>query len=287
MNMNGLKTTILLAALTGLLVLFGNYLGGTGGAFLALIIAAIMNFVTYWFSDKIVLSMYRARQIDSHQAPVLYRVVERLAERNMMPMPKVFIIDTESPNAFATGRNPAHASVAATSGILRLLNEDELEGVMAHELSHVKNRDTLTSTVAATIAGAITWIAQMTQWSVMWGGMRRSDNGGGVNLIGTLLMAILAPFAAALIQLAISRSREYAADESGAKMSGKPLSLASALEQLQRGTTAVPMRAGNPSTSSLFIVNPFRGSGLINLFSTHPPIEERIRRLEEISHRRS
>jgi heat shock protein HtpX len=283
--MNGLKTTILLAALTGLLVLFGNLLGGSGGALIALIIAAIMNFATYWFSDKIVLSMYRARQIDQQQAPVLYRVVERLAERNRMPMPKVYIIDTESPNAFATGRNPTHASVAATSGILKLLTEDELEGVMAHELSHVRNRDTLTTTVAATIAGAITWIAQMTQWSAMWGGMRRNGNGGGVNLIGILLMAILAPIAAALIQLAISRSREFAADESGAKMSGKPLSLASALAQLQRGTSAIPMQAGNPSTSSLFIVNPFRGSGLIKLFSTHPPTEERIRRLEELSHR--
>jgi heat shock protein HtpX len=199
-----------------------------------------------------------------------------------MPMPKVYIINNESPNAFATGRSPNHASVAATTGILRLLSEDELEGVMAHELAHVRNRDTLTSTVAATIAGAITWIAHMVQWTAMWGGMRGSDDDNRGGAIGALFMAILAPLAAALIQLAISRSREYAADESGAHMCGKPLALASALSKLQRGVAVLPMAHGNASTAHLFIVNPFKG-GFASLFSTHPPMEERIRRLEGLS----
>ncbi|HON09893.1 MAG TPA: zinc metalloprotease HtpX [Chitinispirillaceae bacterium] len=279
--MNTLKTTVLLGALTGLLVVLGNYLGGSNGATLALIIAGVMNFGSWWFSDKIVLAMYRAQQVSKDDAPVLYSIVERLAERNRMPMPKVYIINSESPNAFATGRNPSHASVAATVGILRLLSEDELEGVMAHELAHVQNRDTLTSTIAATIAGAITWIANMLQWSAMWGGMRRGDDNRG-GALGALAMAILAPIAAMLIQMAISRSREYAADESGARISGKPLSLANALSKLQRGSQMIPMAGGSPSTAHLFIVNPFRG-GIASLFSTHPPMEERIKRLQALA----
>ncbi|NLP03142.1 MAG: zinc metalloprotease HtpX [Fibrobacter sp.] len=279
--MNTLKTTVLLGALTGLLVVLGNYLGGSHGATMALIIAGVMNFGSWWFSDKIVLAMYRAKEVSKGDAPVLYNVVERLAERTRMPMPKVYIINSESPNAFATGRNPSHASVAATVGILRLLSEDELEGVMAHELAHVQNRDTLTSTIAATIAGAITWIAHMVQWSAMWGGMRRDDNDRG-GALGALAMAILAPLAAMLIQMAISRSREYAADESGARISGKPLSLANALSKLQRGSQMIPMAGGSPSTAHLFIVNPFRG-GIASLFSTHPPMEERIKRLQALA----
>ena len=228
--MNSIKTTLLLGLLTGLLVMFGNMAGGHNGALIALLFAGVMNFVSYWFSDKIVLAMYRAQQVDEANAPALFRVVRRLADRANMPMPKVFIIPTESANAFATGRSPRHASVAATQGILRILSEDELEGVMAHELSHVQNRDTLTSTVAATIAGAITWIAHMVQWGAMFGGMGgRSSNNNRGGLLGSLAMAFVAPIAALLIQMAISRSREYAADESGARLCGKPLSLASAL----------------------------------------------------------
>ena len=280
--MNAMKTTVLLAALTALLVIFGNYLGGSNGALIALLVAGVMNFVSFWFSDKIVLAMYRAQEISQADSPMLFRVVARLAEKSGMPMPKVYIIESESPNAFATGRSPSHASVAATTGILRLLSEDELEGVMAHELSHVRNRDTLTSTVAATIAGAITFIAHVVQWGAMFGGMRSRDDdrGGG---LGMLMMAILAPIAAMLIQLAISRSREFAADESGARLCGKPLSLASALSRLEKGTQMLPMDGGNPSTAHLFIVNPFRGGGLASLFSTHPPMEKRIARLQELA----
>lgn len=281
--MNFIKTTFLLGALTCLLVLFGNLVGGSNGALIALIFAGVMNFVTFWFSDKIVLAMYQAKEIRPEDAPMLFRIVERLAERDQMPVPKVFIINTETPNAFATGRGPNHASVAATVGILRLLNEEELEGVMAHELSHVRNRDILTSTIAATIAGAITYLANVVQWGMMFGGMRNSNNNnGGSNLIGVILMAILAPIAAMLIQLAISRSREYAADDSGARLCRKPIALASALNKLSTGVAIHPMQGGSPATASLFIVNPFKG-GLAGLFSTHPPMEERIRRLRDLS----
>jgi heat shock protein HtpX len=279
--MNYIKTTVLLAALTGLLVIAGNMIGGHGGALIALIIAGVMNFFSYWFSDKIVLSMYGAKQVDEHEAPVLYRVVSRLVEKNGMPMPRVYIIHEATPNAFATGRSPSHAAVAATEGILRILNEEELEGVMAHELSHVLNRDTLTSTVAATIAGAITYLAQMMQWAAMFGGAGRDEEDRG-SLIGSIALAIIAPIAAMIIQMAISRSREYAADESGGRLCGKPLALANALRKLHAGINAYPMTGGNPSTASLFIVNPFRG-GVSGLFSTHPPMEERVRRLEQLS----
>lgn len=282
--MNTMKTTILLGALTGLLVVFGNLVGGSHGALIALIFAGAMNFISFWFSDKIVLAMYRAQVISETDAPQLFRIVKKLAERNQMPMPKVYIINTETPNAFATGRSPKHASVAATVGILRLLNEEELEGVMAHELAHVQNRDILTSTIAATIAGAITYIASMVKWGAIFGGMRGDDeDNGAAGMIGALLMAILAPIAAMLIQMAISRSREYAADEAGARMCGKPLALANALNKLQSGISMFPMNSANPSTAHLFIANPFRGAGFVNLFSTHPPMEERIKRLQELS----
>jgi heat shock protein HtpX len=280
--MNTLKTTILLASLTGLLVVLGNLIGGSHGATTALIIAGVMNFASFWFSDKIVLSMYRAQQAGPDDAPKLYKVVQRICERNNIPMPKVYIIDNQSPNAFATGRSPKHASVAATTGILGILNEDELEGVMAHELAHVQNRDTLTSTIAATIAGAITWIAQMVQWGAMFGGRSDDDDNNPLGMAGALLMAILAPIAAMLIQMAISRSREFAADESGARMCGKPLSLANALGKLERGVSAYPIQGGSPSTAHLFIVNPFKG-GIANLFSTHPPMDQRIERLQQLS----
>jgi heat shock protein HtpX len=275
--MNFMKTTILLGLLTGLLVYLGNLIGGPNGALMGLAFAVLTNFISYWFSDKIVLAMYHAQEVSEQDAPTLYRIVKRLAAKGNLPMPRVYIIPTETANAFATGRSPAHASVAATQGILRLLDEDELEGVMAHELSHVRNRDTLTSTIAATIAGAISWIAYMIQW-----GAGRSDDNRG-NAIGSLAMVIVAPIAAFLIQMAISRSREYAADESGARLCGKPLALANALSQLESGAKSRPLVGGNPATASLFIVNPFRGSALLSLFSTHPPMEKRIQKLQELS----
>jgi heat shock protein HtpX len=277
--MNFLKTTFLLALLTTALVLFGGLVGGKGGMLIALLIAGVMNFFSYWFSDKIVLAMYRAKPVEEKDAPVLYRIVRRLTEKAGMPMPAVYIIPEESPNAFATGRNPKHAAVAATAGIMRLLNEQELEAVMAHELTHVSNRDTLISTIAATIAGAITYLANMLQWSAMFGGSRDDDNRGG--LIGTIVLAVIAPIAAMLVQMAISRSREFAADNGGGKLCGHPMALASALRKLHKGADAIPMQSGNPATSSLFIVNPFHG-GLAGMFSTHPPVEKRIEALEKL-----
>jgi Zn-dependent protease with chaperone function len=280
--MNYLKTTLLLGVLTGVLVIFGQFIGGSHGAVMFLVIAAVMNFVAYWFSDKIVLMTYHAQQVGPEDAPMLYNVVKRLAERANIPMPKVYIVENPSPNAFATGRNPRHASVAATTGILRILSEEELEGVMAHELSHVQNRDILISSIAATIAGAITLIANVVQWGAMFGGSSRDENDRG-NIFVMLAMAILAPIAAMIIQMAISRSREYAADASGAKLCQKPLALASALGRLENTVRQIPMQGGSPSTAHLFIVNPFRGGAMLNLFSTHPPMEERIRRLEQLS----
>jgi len=279
--MNYLKTTLLLGILSAILVLIGQLIGGTHGAVMFLFIAAIMNFISYWFSDKIVLKMYRAQEVDEQTSPRLYKIVRNLAQSADLPMPKVYIVDNPTPNAFATGRNPKHASVAATSGILSLLRDDELEGVMAHELAHVQNRDILISSIAATIAGAISLIANMLQWGAIFGGGSRDDDDRG-NIFVALAMAILAPMAAMIVQMAISRSREYAADYAGAKMCHKPLSLASALGRLDQSVRAFPMQGGNPSTAHLFIVNPFKGSGLTNLFSTHPPMEERIRRLEQL-----
>jgi heat shock protein HtpX len=280
---NTLKTTFFLTLMTVLLVGVGKLLGGNNGMVMAFIFAMIMNGISYWFSDKIVLAMYRAQRVTEAEAPELYNVTQGLASRAGMPMPKVYIIESDTPNAFATGRNPEHAAVAATTGILRLLNREELTGVLAHELSHIRHRDILISTVAATIAGAISMLANIAQWGLMFGGFggRRDDRDAGpLGLIGMLVTIILAPLAAMLIQMAVSRSREYAADEGGAKLCGNPLSLANALRKLHAGVQRFPMRDANPATAHLFIVNPFTSGGLVNLFSTHPPIEERIARLE-------
>lgn len=276
--MNYFKTTLLLGLLTGLLLFFGNLLGGQNGLLIALIIAGFMNFFSYWFSDKIVLAMYRAQPVSEADAPKLYNIVKRLVEKANMPMPKIYVIPEESPNAFATGRNPKHAAVAATVGIMRLLNEQELEGVMAHELTHVANRDTLISTIAATFAGAISYLASMVKWAAIFGSNRDDDDRG--NLAASIAMAIIAPLAAMLIQMAISRSREYLADEGAGKLCGKPIALANALRKLSSGVANIPMQSGTAATSSLFIVNPFTG-GIANLFSTHPPMEKRIAKLEE------
>jgi len=284
---NIFKTTLLLALLTVLLVIMGAAVGGKGGMCIAFFVATAMNFGSYWFSDKIVLRMYTAQEITRDINPAFYGMVERLAGRAGLPMPKVYIIPDQSPNAFATGRNPAHAAVAATEGILRVLTPDELEGVMAHELAHVKNRDILISTIAATIAGAISMIGNMLQWGAMFGAGRSDDeNGGGAgSLIGSLAMAIIAPIAAMLIQMAVSRSREYLADASGAAICGRPLALAGALRKLHISSQVIPMQEARPATSHMFIVNPLTGGGLMALFSTHPPMEERIARLEELATR--
>lgn len=276
--MNTFKTTLLLGALTGLLLLIGGYFGGRGGVVIAFIFAIVMNFGAYWFSDKLILKMYNAQEVTETQAPELYTMVRGLAMRASLPMPKIYIIPQETPNAFATGRDEQHAVVAVTEGILRILSADELEGVLAHELTHIKNRDMLIGSIAATLAGAIMMMANMAQWAAIFGGVSRDDDEGGGGIIGLILMAILAPLAATLIQMAISRSREYLADEGGARVSGKPYGLASALEKLGRASQAIPMDA-NPSTAHMFIVNPLSGRALMNLFSTHPPIEERISRL--------
>ncbi|HEY5498327.1 MAG TPA: zinc metalloprotease HtpX [Syntrophales bacterium] len=276
--MNTFKTTLLLGALTGLLLLIGGYFGGRGGVVIAFIFAIVMNFGAYWFSDKLILKMYNAQEVTETQTPQLYTMVRGLAMRASLPMPKIYIIPQETPNAFATGRDEQHAVVAVTEGILRILSADELEGVLAHELTHIKNRDMLIGSIAATLAGAIMMMANMAQWAAIFGGVSRDDDEGGGGIIGLILMAILAPLAATLIQMAISRSREYLADEGGARVSGKPYGLASALEKLGRASQAIPMDA-NPSTAHMFIVNPLSGRALMNLFSTHPPIEERISRL--------
>ena len=279
---NVLRTTVLLAALTALFLVIGGALGGNQGLFIAFVFALLMNFASYWFSDKIILSMYRAREVSLHEAPDLYRLVQRLAQGAGIPMPRVYIIPSDAPNAFATGRNPQHGAVAVTEGILRMLDTDELAGVLAHELGHIRNRDTLIMTVAATLAGAITMLAHMAQWGAIFGFGRRDDeDSGGGGMLSLLFMAILAPIAATLIQLAISRSREYFADSTGAAVAGSPSGLARALEKLHYASQRLPMDA-NPATAHLFIVNPLTGGSLGNLFSTHPPIEERIRRLRRI-----
>ncbi|MDD2542048.1 MAG: zinc metalloprotease HtpX [Desulfuromonadaceae bacterium] len=279
--MNTLKTAVLMALLTMLLVLIGGVVGGRGGMTIAFLLAGGMNFFSYWFSDKIVLRMYRAQPIEEQDNPRFYSIVRRLASRAGLPMPKVYIIQDDSPNAFATGRNPEHAAVAATTGIMRLLNDEELTGVMAHELGHVKNRDILISTLAATFAGAITYLAHMAQWGAIFGAGRSDDDEGG-GIFGMLFMAILAPIAAMLVQMAISRSREFGADAAGAHISGNPLSLARALQKLELGSQQIPLDA-NSATAHMFIVNPLTGGGMMSLFSTHPPIQERVHRLEDIS----
>ena len=283
--MNRLKTTLLLTCLTLLMVAMGSAIGGRSGMVFAFFVACAMNVFSYWFSDKIVLRMYGAQEITEMENPAFYGMVRRLAIQAGLPMPKVYIIPSESPNAFATGRNPEHAAVAATEGILRILTQEELEGVMAHELSHVKNRDILISTIAATIAGAIAMLGNMLQWAAIFGGGRHNDEEGGGSAIGGLAMAIIAPIAAMLIQMAVSRSREYMADESGAKICGNPLSLASALRKLQSASQMLPMHKARPATAHLFIVNPLTGGALLNLFSTHPPMEERIAKLEAMAYR--
>jgi len=277
---NVFKTTLLLTVMTLLLMLAGRAFGGENGMFIALVFAGIMNFVSYFFSDKIALAMYRAQPVTREQLPRVYDIVERLSQKVGLPMPKIYVIPTDSPNAFATGRNPSHASVAVTQGILGLLNDEELEGVIAHELGHVRNRDILISSIAATLAGAITWLAHIAQWGMIfggYGGRDREERGGGG--IAALIMIFLAPLAATLIQLAVSRSREYGADDTGAHWTGNPYALASALAKIENYSKRQPLIA-TPSTAHLFIIQPFLGGmSFGNLFSTHPPTAKRIERL--------
>lgn len=277
--MNNLRTVVLMATLTVLMVLIGNAVGGRNGMFMAFAFAMMMNFASYWFSDKIVLRMYNAREVTESEAPEFYGMVRTLATRAGLPMPKVYLIPGEQPNAFATGRDPAHAAVAATDGIMRVLSREELSGVMGHELAHVKNRDILIGSVAATMAGAISMLAHMAQWGMMFGG--RSDDDEGRNPLAGLLMIILAPLAAMLIQMAISRSREYIADADGARFAGNPRYLANALRKLHNASQQIPMNA-NPATAHMFIVSPLHGGAIASLFSTHPPMEKRIEKLESM-----
>lgn len=279
---NTLKTVFLMTLMTVLLLAVGSVIGGKSGVMIAFVFSLLMNFFAYWFSDKIVLAMYGAREVSEAEAPKLYSMVRRLTTKAGLPMPKVYIIPSLTPNAFATGRNPQNAAVAVTEGILRLLDEDELEGVLGHELAHIKHRDILTATIVATMVGAIVFLARMAQWSLFFfGGSRDREN--NMNWIAELVLIIVAPVAAVLIQLAISRAREFAADEGGAKISGKPLALASALKKLARGVESIPMGNAKPETAHMFIVNPLRGEGILKLFSTHPPITERVKRLEKIA----
>ena len=281
---NNFKTTLLLALLTVLLVLMGSAIGGQSGMVIAFFIALAMNFASYWYSDKIVLKMYRAKEITEHDDPAFYHMVKRLSLRAGLPMPKVYRIPSQSPNAFATGRNPEHAAVAATDGILQILSPDELEGVMAHELAHVRNRDILVGTVAATLAGAIAMLGNMLQWAAIFGGGQDQDGEEGGGMAGALVMAFVAPLCAVLIQMGVSRSREYLADETGALISGRPLALASALRKLHQASKSLPMHEARPATAHMFIVNPLAGKALVKWFSTHPPMEERIARLELLAH---
>ncbi|MGB2697550.1 MAG: zinc metalloprotease HtpX [Candidatus Zixiibacteriota bacterium] len=279
--MNTLKTLLFLTVLTVLLIVVGGLLGGRNGMIVALVFAAIMNFGSYWFSDKIVIRMFRGRKIEEKDNPRLFSIVRRTSQSAQVPMPKVYIIPSESPNAFATGRNPKHAAVAVTQGILRILNEDELEGVISHEMAHVKNRDILTQSIVATLAGAISMLAFMARFAALFGGYggRDSNRGGG---LGLLVMAIIAPILALLIQMAISRSREFAADETGANISHKPLHLANALKKLHNASRKVPLQA-NPATAHIFIVNPLTTQNFASLFSTHPPVQKRIDKLYELA----
>ena len=283
MMANQLKTTVLLAALTVLIVLIGRMFGGSQGMIIAFVFALIMNAGSYWFSDKIVLAMYRARELNISDAPDIHRIVTELAQRAGMPKPRIYLIPSETPNAFATGRNPEHAVVAVTSGILRLLDPDELRGVLAHELGHVKNRDILIGSIAATLAGAVMVIANMARFAAFFGLGGRDDEDGGGGVIALIAMSILAPLAAMLIQMAISRSREYLADATGARLSGNPRGLASALEKLAHAAQRLPMREANPATAHIFTVSPLTGKGITSLFSTHPPIEERVHRLRAMA----
>ncbi len=283
--MNVLKTGLLLSILTVLLVIIGQLIGGSQGATTAFLIALAMNLGSYWFSDKIVLAMYRAKPLSESEAPQVYRVVREVASLNHMPMPKLYWLPVATPNAFATGRSPKHAAVAVTSGLLKMMDEQELKGVLAHELSHVKNRDTLVMSIAAAVAGAISMLASWARWGLMFGGRDDRDRRNGnaaLQVVALLIMAVLAPLAAMLIQLAISRTREYGADETGARLTHDPNSLADALAKLDAAASALPMQDVNPATAHLFIVNPLRGDVLAKLFSTHPPIADRIRRLRSM-----
>lgn len=271
--------------LTIILVALGSLIGGSQGALIAFLIAMVMNFVSYWFSDKIVLRMYGAQEVSPQEAPQLHSIVASLAQKASIPMPRTFIIEDDSPNAFATGRNPSNGVVAVTTGIMRLLSREELEGVLAHEISHIKHRDILVQTVAATLAGAITMIGSIARFGAIFGGGSH-DNEGRSNIFAVMIFSMIAGFAAILIQLAISRSREYLADEGGAHLAGNPLFLAGALKKLQMGVANIPMHDVRPSTAPMFIVNPLTGGGVLNLFSTHPPIEERVRRLEAMVYQR-
>jgi heat shock protein HtpX len=271
------KTALLLGLMTGLILVVGRLIGGNGGMVVALIFAAVLNFASYWFSDKIVLKMYRGREVSPAEAPRFHAIVDRLIARSGLPKPKLYLLPGDSPNAFATGRNPSHAAVAATEGILKFMDDEEMEGVLAHELAHVKHRDILISSVAATIAGAVTMLAHVAKWGAIFGGYGNRDDRGG-NPFALLMTAILAPIAAMIIQMAVSRSREFAADEGGAAMAGQPYGLARALEKLDTLSKRLPMAAA-PETAHMFIVQPFTGQAFMSLFSTHPPIQERIRRL--------
>ncbi len=280
-----IRTAILLAALSGLLIVVGYLLGGMGGAIIALVFAFVMNFFSFWFSDTMVLKATGARKVTEQQEPELYAIVKELANQVKMPMPKVYVVESDSPNAFATGRNPQHAAVAATRGIMRLMPRQELKAVFAHELSHVRNRDTLASAMAATIAGAIGFLVTIAQWSMIFGGMRgndRNNGGGALGIVALLVTIIVAPLVSAMIQMAISRTREFGADESAAKTFKMPLELASALETLEAGVMAKPMKV-NPAMSHLYIMNPLKGANVASLFSTHPPVKERVARLREMA----
>ncbi len=280
--MNYIKTAVLLGGLAALLIFFGGVLGGRMGAIIGLVFAGVMNFGTYWFSDKIVLKMYGAKQVTEEEAPDLYATVGVLAENADLPMPKVYIMNKDVPNAFATGRNPSHAAVAVTSGLMKLLSREELGGVIGHELSHVKNRDILIATVAATVAGAISYMAQMAMWASLFSG-GRNDREGGSNPAVLIVMMIVGPLAAMIIQMAISRSREYAADKGGADLTGHPLYLAEALKKLEFYNKKMPMPKVNNATAHMFIVSPLTGGGMRKLFSTHPPMAERVKRLEAMA----
>lgn len=281
---NQIRTTILLALMTVLILLIGQFLGGRQGMMIALVFAAGMNFFSYWFSDKIVLAMYRAREVTVKESPELHEIIQTLCKRAGLPLPKIFIIPQEAPNAFATGRNPNHAVVAVTEGLLKLMNHDEVMGVLAHELAHVKNRDILIGSIAATMAGAVMMLANMARWSAIFGGGRSSSEENRMGGIGVIVMSILAPVAAMLIQMAVSRSREYLADQTGASFAGHSEGLAQALEKLGAYSGRLPMQA-NPATAHMFIVNPLSGKSFGNLFSTHPPLTERIARLRGIDSR--
>ncbi|NOY14404.1 MAG: zinc metalloprotease HtpX [Deltaproteobacteria bacterium] len=278
--MNRIKTAFLLTCLTLLLIAMGNAFGGRSGMLIAFLLAGGMNFFSYWYSDRIVLKMYKAREVSAEEHPAFYGMIQRLAKQAGLPLPKIYIIPSDAPNAFATGRNPQHAAIAATEGIIRILNPAELEAVMAHELAHVQNRDTLISTIAATFAGAISLLGNMLQWTAIFGGGNSEDEDGGGSLLGGLAMAFIAPIAALLIQMAVSRSREYLADASGAGICGNPQALAAALRKLHQASQVQPMPEATPATAHMFIVNPLTGTALRKMFSTHPPVAERIARLE-------